>query len=216
MTNNRNTVFLEYAWNVAPSFNGVKCDPCVGDPPMLTEFQQAGVSWLNGNPGASVFFTRMHVRYSRDKFPQDLMFQLTPNTENYQARYIITHPATDLDCIEGKKYLQKLETRKLLEVMTYCRLTGDAPYQYGWYAPMIQDIRKDQGSNRRIKVVVPEDEQGSMDSFLGSGDLNAADFTFTGGEENHQNENKPLLLLLIPFSLLLISALHKIRWSKKE
>jgi hypothetical protein len=53
------------------------------------------------------------------------MFQVTPNTENYQARYIITHPATgDFSCEAGKKYLKQLKERRTdeLEMLTY--LTG--------------------------------------------------------------------------------------------
>jgi hypothetical protein len=67
----------------------------------------------------------LHVRYNREKFPQDLMFQVTPNTENYQARYVITHPATgDFSCEAGKKYLKELKQRRAeeMEMLTY--LTG--------------------------------------------------------------------------------------------
>jgi hypothetical protein len=73
----------------------------------------------------NVYFTRLHVRYNRKSFPQDLMFQVTPNTDNYQARYIVTHPATgDLNCDAGKKYLKELKQRRAneLEMLTY--LTG--------------------------------------------------------------------------------------------
>ena len=55
----------------------------------------------------------------------DLLFQTTPNTENYQARYIVTHPATgDFSCEAGKKYLKQLKERRTdeLEMLTY--LTG--------------------------------------------------------------------------------------------
>ena len=73
----------------------------------------------------NVYFTRLHVRYNRKSFPQDLMFQVTPNTDNYQARYVITHPATgDFNCEAGKKYLKELKQRRAdeLEMLTY--LTG--------------------------------------------------------------------------------------------
>ncbi|MBL7943919.1 MAG: DUF2330 domain-containing protein, partial [Flavobacteriales bacterium] len=87
MREGRNAVFLEYAWNVSP-FNAVKCDPCVGPPPINMDFVDAGIPWLDGaSPLNSVFFTRLHVRYSRTKFPSDLQFQVTPNTENFQCRY---------------------------------------------------------------------------------------------------------------------------------
>jgi Na+-translocating ferredoxin:NAD+ oxidoreductase RnfD subunit len=127
---------LEYAWDVSPK-NYVKCDPCVATAPSTQDLVQAGVWWVNrdwndyrdidGDEDYSenVYFTRLHVRYNRDKFPQDLMFQLTPNTENYQARYIITHPATgDFNCEAGKKYLKDLKQRRAdeMEMLTY--LTG--------------------------------------------------------------------------------------------
>src|SRR5688572_15089819 len=103
-----------------------------------TDLLQAGVWWINrdwndytdindeeDDYSTNVYFTRLHVRYNRDKFPQDLQFQVTPNTENYQARYIITHPATgDLNCDAGKKYLKQLKQRRSdeMEMLTY--LTG--------------------------------------------------------------------------------------------
>ena len=93
----KNAIALEYAWNVTPSWDGMKCDPCVGPPPMPAEFAEAGVDWaLPQGGGGQVFFTRLHVRYGREKFPQDLFFQVTPNTENFQARYILTHPAEEI------------------------------------------------------------------------------------------------------------------------
>ena len=88
----RNAVFLEYAWNVTPNWGGMKCDPCVGPAPIYQDLATAGVDW--GMRGENVFFTRMHVRYSRDKFPSDLQFQVTPNQAHYQARYVLTHSAS--------------------------------------------------------------------------------------------------------------------------
>lgn len=124
----RNAVFLEYAWNVTPSWGGMKCDPCVGPPPVDREFVDAGVDWIggaNGSNGNSVFFTRLHLRYGRDKFPQDLMFQVTPNTEHYQARYILTHPAQgDLTCAAGQDYLEELYYRRVREMDELYALTG--------------------------------------------------------------------------------------------
>jgi hypothetical protein len=134
----KNIGFLEYAWDVSPA-NYLKCDPCVGNPPTQQDIVQAGVWWLqkdwndysdveNENENSidnKVFFTRLHFRYNRNSFPQDLMFQVTPNKENFQARYIITHPATgNLTCEEGKKYLQELKTRRKNELKELTVLTG--------------------------------------------------------------------------------------------
>ncbi|MBI1341422.1 MAG: DUF2330 domain-containing protein [Terrimonas sp.] len=128
-------VFLEYAWDVSPS-NYVKCDPCVSNPPNENDLREAGVWWISKNKyndyvdeydpnRSSVYFTRLHVRYNRNAFPQDLVFQATPNKENFQSRYIVTHPATgSLDCPEGKKYLSSLKERRQQEMDMLGYLTG--------------------------------------------------------------------------------------------
>ena len=127
---------LEYAWDVSPK-NYVKCDPCVATAPSTQDLVQAGVWWINRDwndysdvddeedYSDNVYFTRLHVRYNRNKFPQDLVFQVTPNTENYQARYVITHPATgDFNCDAGKKYLKELKKRRSDEMQMLTYLTG--------------------------------------------------------------------------------------------
>ena len=127
---------LEYAWDVSPQ-NYVKCDPCVATAPSTQDLVQAGVWWINrdwnnyndinedDDYSTKVYFTRLHVRYNRSAFPQDLQFQVTPNIENYQARYIITHPATgDFSCEAGKKYLKELKQRRQDEMQMLSYLTG--------------------------------------------------------------------------------------------
>ena len=53
------------------------------------------------------------------------MFQVTPNTETFQARYVITHPATgNFNCEAGKKYIQDLKRRRKNELMELTALTG--------------------------------------------------------------------------------------------
>ena len=134
---NKSVAFLEYSWNVTP-INQIKCDPCVGNPPTEQDLVQSGVWWLgnkdwsdysddeNINEGnKNVHFTRLHFRYNRKSFAQDLMFQVTPNTATFQARYIITHPATgDFNCTAGKKYLQDLRQRRKKELNELTALTG--------------------------------------------------------------------------------------------
>ncbi len=117
---NRNAVFLEYAWDVTPNWS-MKCDPCVGPPPMNQELVDAGVWWGN----QQTFFTRLHVRYEKSKFPSDLVFQVTPNNENFQARYVLTNPAQgDLNCEAGQLYIDELSNRRKIEVDEYSALTG--------------------------------------------------------------------------------------------
>ncbi len=125
----RNAVFLEYAWNVSP-FYAVKCDPCVGPPPVNYDFVEAGADWITqGNFNQTIFFTRLHVRYSRDKFPSDLQFQVTPNNENFQCRYVMTYPAagSDFTCDAGQEYLVDLYNRRKKEVDELAALTGWSP-----------------------------------------------------------------------------------------
>lgn len=122
---------LEYAWDVSPK-NFMKCDPCVATAPSQQDLVQAGVWWMDPQQAkdeaiynSNVYFTRLHVRYNRQSFPQDLMFQATPNTDNYQARYVVTHPAQgSFDCEAGKQYLKELKQRRSdeMEMLTY--LTG--------------------------------------------------------------------------------------------
>jgi len=131
----KSITMLEYAWDVSPK-NYVKCDPCVATAPSTQDLVQAGVWWIDRNQmdlndqqdqdfSDKVYFTRLHVRYNRRAFPQDLMFQVTPNAENFQARYIITHPATgDFTCEAGQKYLQDLKQRRQDEMEELSYLTG--------------------------------------------------------------------------------------------
>jgi hypothetical protein len=133
----KSVAMLEYAWDVSPS-NYVKCDPCVATAPSTQDLVQSGVWWLqrdwnnyddesqyDAQRSDHVFFTRMHIRYNRDAFPQDLMFEETANNENYQARYIITHPAKgDFSCEAGKKYLHLLKERRKEELQMLTTLTG--------------------------------------------------------------------------------------------
>lgn len=132
----RSVAMLEYAWDVSPA-NNFKCDPCVATAPSAADLVQAGVWWISRGPdyqgygnddgdnSNNVYFTRLHIRYNRRAFPQDLMFQETPDKENFQARYIITHPATgDLTCEAGKGYLKELKLRREEELETLTFLTG--------------------------------------------------------------------------------------------
>jgi hypothetical protein len=134
----KSVAMLEYAWDVSPK-NYVKCDPCVAVAPSTQDLVQAGVWWVNRNwndysdvnndqeydYSDNVYFTRLHVRYNRGSFPQDLMFQNTPNKENFQARYVITHPATgDFNCEAGKNYLKELKKRRQTEMQNLNSLTG--------------------------------------------------------------------------------------------
>ena len=130
----KDAVFLEYAWNVTPTWSGMKCDPCVGPPPLDADLSRAGVNWASGMNTGAVFFTRLHVRYGRSYFPQDLNLQETPNRENFQGRYILTHPAQgDLSCNDGQQYIVDLMRRRQREVQNLSALTGWNTSKYSTY-----------------------------------------------------------------------------------
>jgi hypothetical protein len=110
----------------------VKCDPCTGNPPYFADLASAGVDWISGNE--PVFFTRLHVRYSRDRFPEDLFFQNTPNTEHFQGRYILTHAASgQTQCSEASDYWSEVRNRRRNELLNMAGLTGWDPLQNSDY-----------------------------------------------------------------------------------
>jgi hypothetical protein len=168
----KNTVFLEYAWEVSPNQTQF-CDPCVGDPPMVTDLKEAGVDWLTlasqdyhtqaRTYAGNVFFTRMHLTYDRAHFPQDLLFQETANKEKFQGRYIITHPGSgDFSCEKGQTYLKELSKRRWNELYTYQWLTGrditshyDYPKEYDQYI-QVKDGKSKQGGFLNIDSFAPE------------------------------------------------------------
>ena len=106
-------VFTEYFWDMG------WCDPCAADPLTQTELRKAGVFWVGGDdignvtPSAApttgaavmprrslpmgggaqpVMLTRLHVRYTANTFPEDLMFTQTKDRQNWQTRYVIQNP----------------------------------------------------------------------------------------------------------------------------
>ena len=131
---NKQVAFLEYAWDMST------CDPCSAEPLNQEELKDAGVFWLNQpNPNnrwsgsSNVFITRLHVRYNRDNFPEDLKFQSTSDRSNFQGRYVIRHPFMgELTCRAASDYQQGLARRQETEAQNLARLTG-------WD---IQDIRE--------------------------------------------------------------------------
>ena len=128
---NMSALFTEYAWDMN------WCDPCAADPLSRQELRNLGVFWVSNDAntgGASeVFLTRLHVRYDRDHFPEDLVFQETGDRQNFQARYVLHHPWTgSSDCDAARTYRKSLRERQENEAANLVRLTG-------WN---INDVRK--------------------------------------------------------------------------
>ena len=132
------TVFLEYSWNLG------FCDPCSADPIPNDKLIELGAYWLvpaaaatppnsgivgprynpNGPQGAT-YVTRLHIRYDREHFPEDLMLQETSNRENFQGRYVMHHPWTgEASCPAGDTYNKSLPQRFSREAENLAALTG--------------------------------------------------------------------------------------------
>jgi hypothetical protein len=123
-------VFLEHAWDTK------WCDPCAADPLTADELRRLGVFWDDGGPMPNVFMTRLHVRYDRAHFPEDLVFQETADRSNFQGRYVLRHPWTgDASCEAATPYRRSVAERRELEVQRLADLTG-------WTLP---EIRKKMG-----------------------------------------------------------------------
>lgn len=117
-------VALEYAWDMA------FCDPCAAAPMTNQELQALGVSWLKGgdNAGQDVFVTRLHVRYSQETMPEDLMLSETRDKSNFQGRYFVRNPFVGaLNCPAGQDYLNEVRARLREEAVTVQSLTGWDP-----------------------------------------------------------------------------------------
>jgi len=133
----RNVAFWEYAWDMG------SCDPCSAEPLNSTELKKAGVFWLDDSRPAHLFITRLHLRYTADKFPEDLQFQSTTNQNAFQGRYILRHPYRgEMNCDQASSYQRSVRQRQEQEAQTLAKLTG-------W---RLEDIR------RRISFLPPPQE----------------------------------------------------------
>jgi hypothetical protein len=142
-------VYTEYFWNMG------WCDPCAAEPLSHEELRKLGVFWLDQDSGPPrpgfapprpapfpggplpVTVTRLHVRYSPDTFPEDLVLQETSDSENFQGRYVLRHAwnGSRDECSAAKSYFDELARRREQEASTLASLTG-------W---PLEEIRKKMG-----------------------------------------------------------------------
>jgi hypothetical protein len=123
----RDAIFLEYCWNVVP--NQPSCDPCTAPYLRPEELLTLGAFWISpsSNPPGVAVLTRLHLRYDREHFPEDLQFQVTADRENWQARYVIHHPYSGTDeCSQLVAYHRTVWDRRRKEAENYCDLTGSS------------------------------------------------------------------------------------------
>ena len=134
-------VFTEYVWDMR------WCDPCADQPLTADELRTAGVSWLPEpapaptpppgppgnlrrpppvNPTPAVTLTRLHLRYTPQTFPEDLMLMETADRENFQTRYILRHAWTGRRdaCPQAADYFKEVARREEDEAQILSNLTG--------------------------------------------------------------------------------------------
>jgi len=133
------SVFLEYAWNTG------WCDPCSAPPPTPADLSTFGANW-GVSPAddyhynaSGPFLTRLHVRYDRAHFPEDLVLNETKDDDNFQARYIMNHLwKGEAKCELGAKYKDTVAERGRKEIESVASLTG-------WSRDMITAEMKQSG-----------------------------------------------------------------------
>ena len=116
--NGMGVVYTEYAWDMT------SCDPCPS-PPLTREQQRAlGVWWLD-EPNPTVFLTRLHARYDRASFPEDLVLQTTADRTNFQTRVVLRHEWTGTArCEAVNAYRRTLPARREQQAVALAELTG--------------------------------------------------------------------------------------------
>lgn len=165
---NMETVFLEYAWDMA------WCDPCAADPLPPEDLRTLGVWWIDapddrmkpqprpmpGQPQqrmiapqpapVNAFVTRLHLRYTAEKFPEDLILHETADRENFQGRYVLRHPWTkEASCPAGEQYFQSLPKRFEKEAQNLSNITG-------WDIADIREKMEDGGQDFDAKPPVDD------------------------------------------------------------
>ena len=153
---NRRVVFMEYGWNMG------WCDPCAADPLSPQELRKLGVFWLSDSgvtrsrgrvfvpPSKGpvpAYVTRLHVRYRPSEFPEDLFFQQTQDSDNFQGRYVLRHPwKKEANCSQAEQYFKSVRQRETQSAQRLASLTG-------W---KMEEISKNMGKDFEPPVATPK------------------------------------------------------------
>jgi hypothetical protein len=116
--NGMGVVYTEYAWDMT------WCDPCPSPPLNRDEQRALGVWWLDeDNP--TVFVTRLHARYDRASFPEDLVLQVTADRTNFQAKVVVRNEwRGEAKCENANAYVRSLPARREREAKSLADFTG--------------------------------------------------------------------------------------------
>jgi hypothetical protein len=126
---NHRVVFTEYFWDMG------WCDPCAADPLKVAELREAGVTWVaddggRGQGARPVVLTRLHIRYTRETFPEDLVLHETKDRNNFQTRYVLRHPwrGSIFQCVGNLdaywRYRETVSAREARTAQALASLTG--------------------------------------------------------------------------------------------
>jgi hypothetical protein len=120
-----------------------------------------------GGGAQECFLTRLHVRYDREHFPEDLVFQETNDRENFQGRYVLRHPwkGDANKCPAAAKYFDELKVRQRKDAQTLAKLTG-------WEIEKIRDRMKLVGPHRR--PVTARSGAEALEGLIADGAITAA------------------------------------------
>jgi len=116
--NGMGVVYTEYAWDMR------WCDPCPSRPLSREEQRALGVWWLD-EPDPTVFVTRLHARYDKASFPEDLVLQETADRTNFQAKVVVRNEwQGEAKCDNANAYIRSLPGRREHEARSLAEFTG--------------------------------------------------------------------------------------------
>jgi hypothetical protein len=131
-------IYEEYAWDM---HGYAPCDPCSAPVPDASDlfmlgarwhypqFEHAGMAALKDvqfpRQMPDAYLTRLHVRYTAEKFPEDLGFVETADRGSFQIVYHLQHPWIGAaGCEAASTYLRSLPNRFEREAQNLASLTG--------------------------------------------------------------------------------------------
>lgn len=116
--NGMGVVYTEYAWDMT------WCDPCPSPPLNREEMRSLGVWWLD-DPNPTTFVTRLHARYDKASFPEDLVLQATADRTNFQAKVVVHNEwQGEAKCENANAYMRSLPARRQHEANALADFTG--------------------------------------------------------------------------------------------
>ncbi|MEM7179840.1 MAG: DUF2330 domain-containing protein [Spirochaetota bacterium] len=127
---------------------------CTGKNLSKQDLRSLGVYWMNApdfgiQPEAYV--TRLHIRYTKESFPEDLMLQETSDTQTVVTSYKITKPWSGKNtCSAMSTYQSKVKSRQKQAMANLQNLTGSS--EINFTSPSRQTPNKNTGEKWWKKI----------------------------------------------------------------